>query len=108
MSTINGINVYCNASKFHLRNRKVNDGAWGWRALRLLAKKTPHFFTYGNHPIAKLPDYLDSMIRKIVKEPSFQDSESAKQLLASMEVKPVAAASSSGSANTSAEESKGE
>ena len=73
----------------------------------MLAKKTPHFFTYGNHPIAKLPDYLDSMIRKIVKETSFQDSESAKQLLASMEVKPVAAASAS-STNTSTEESKGE
>ena len=75
--------------------------------MRLLAKKTPHFFTYGNHPIAKLPDYLDSMIRKIVKESSFQDSESAKQLLTSMEVKPVAAASSS-STNSSTEESKGE
>ena len=85
----------------------MNDGSWGWRALRLLAKKTPHFFTYGNHPIAKLPDYLDSMIRKIVKETSFQDSESAKQLLASMEVKPVAAASAS-STNTSTEETKGE
>jgi len=85
--------------------KKVNDGSWGWRALRLLAKKTPHFFTYGNHPIAKLPDYLDSMIRKIVKETSFQDSESAKQLLASMEVKPVAAASAS-STNTSTEETK--
>ena len=71
----------------------------------MLAKKTPHFFTYGNHPIAKLPDYLDSMIRKIVKETSFQDSESAKQLLASMEVKPVAAASLT---STSTEESKGE
>jgi len=86
--------------------KKVNDGSWGWRALRLLAKKTPHFFTYGNHPIAKLPDYLDAMIRKIVKEPSFQDCEAAKQLLASMEVKPVAA--STGSANTSTEESKAE
>ena len=27
--------------------KKVNDGQWGWRALRLLAKKSPHFFTYG-------------------------------------------------------------
>ena len=33
----------------------VNDGQWGWRALRLLAKKSPNFFTYGNNPIAKLP-----------------------------------------------------
>jgi len=45
--------------------RKVNDGQWGWRALRLLAKKTPHFFTYGNNPIAKLPDYLESMLKRM-------------------------------------------
>ena len=31
----------------------------------MLAKKTPHFFTYGNNPIAKLPDYLDSMLKKM-------------------------------------------
>ena len=43
--------------------RKVNNGSWGWRALRLLAKKSPHFFTYGNNPIAKLPDYLETMLR---------------------------------------------
>merc|ERR1712018_730749 len=45
--------------------RKVNDGQWGWRALRLLAKKSPHFFTYGNNPIARLPDYLESMLKKM-------------------------------------------
>ncbi len=47
--------------------RKVNDGSWGWRALRLLAKKSPHFFTYGNHPIAKLPDYLEQMLKRMAK-----------------------------------------
>jgi hypothetical protein len=52
-------------SCFYCFHRKVNDGQWGWRALRLLAKKTPHFFTYGNNPIAKLPDYLDSMLKKM-------------------------------------------
>ena len=82
----------------------MNDESWRWRALRLLAKKTPHFFTYSNDPITNVPDYLDSIIRKIVKETSFQSSESAKQLLASMEVKPVAAASLT---STSTEESKG-
>ena len=30
-----------------------------------MAKKTPHFFTYGNNPIAKLPDYLDSMLKRM-------------------------------------------
>ena len=45
--------------------RIVKDGQWGWRALRLLAKKSPYFFTYGNNPIARLPDYLDSMLKKM-------------------------------------------
>lgn len=45
--------------------RKVSNGSWGWRALRLLAKKSPHFFTYGNNPIARLPDYLEQMLKKI-------------------------------------------
>lgn len=43
----------------------MNDGSWGWRALRLLAKKSPHFFTHGNNPIAKLPDYLTQMLGKM-------------------------------------------
>jgi len=47
---------------------KVNNGPWGWRALRLLAKKSPHFFTYGNNPIGKLPDYLEQMIKKMIKD----------------------------------------
>ena len=53
---------------FHRSNRKVFDGSWGWRALRLLAKRSPHFFTYGNNPIARLPDYLEQMMKKMVKE----------------------------------------
>ena len=52
--------------------RKVNDGQWGWRALRLLAKKSPHFFTYGNNPIGKLNEYLETMLRKM--SPALQQS----------------------------------
>jgi len=36
--------------------------------LRLLAKKSPNFFTYGNNPIAKLPDYLESILKKMYPE----------------------------------------
>ena len=35
----------------------------------MLAKKSPHFFTYGNNPIAKLPDYLESMLKKMSNVP---------------------------------------
>ncbi|XP_011494195.1 PREDICTED: THO complex subunit 1 [Ceratosolen solmsi marchali] len=48
--------------------KKVNDGNFGWRALRLLAKRSPHFFVHGNYPINKLPEYLEIMIKKIAKD----------------------------------------
>uniref|UniRef100_A0A1B6CXE8 Death domain-containing protein n=2 Tax=Clastoptera arizonana TaxID=38151 RepID=A0A1B6CXE8_9HEMI len=48
--------------------KQVNNGNFGWRALRLLARKSPHFFTQSNANISKLPEYLDSMIKKIPKE----------------------------------------
>jgi len=48
--------------------KKVNDGSWGWRALRLMSRRSAHFFTHGNNPIAKLPEYLESMLNKMAKE----------------------------------------
>lgn len=52
----------------HLCFRRVNDGNFGWRALRLLARRSPHFFTHSNNPINKLPDFLEIMIKKIAKD----------------------------------------
>ena len=48
--------------------RKVNDSNFGWRALRLLACKSPHFFTHSASLIATLPEYLTNMIKKLAKE----------------------------------------
>ncbi|CAH0381746.1 unnamed protein product [Bemisia tabaci] len=48
--------------------KKVNDGNFGWRALRLLARRSPYFFVQSNNPINTLPEYLDIMIKKIFKE----------------------------------------
>ncbi|CAD1478339.1 unnamed protein product, partial [Heterotrigona itama] len=53
--------------KYHI-GKKVNDGNFGWRALRLLARRSPHFFVHGNYPINKLPEYLETMIKKIAKD----------------------------------------
>ncbi|XP_067000239.1 THO complex subunit 1 isoform X2 [Anabrus simplex] len=59
--------------------KRVNDGNFGWRALRLLARRSPHFFTHSNNPINKLPEYLETMIKKIAKDrPSLQNSEEMK------------------------------
>ncbi|XP_038206326.1 THO complex subunit 1 [Zerene cesonia] len=41
---------------------------WGWRALRLLARRSPHFFVHTNNPIGRLPDYLDDMVKRISRE----------------------------------------
>jgi hypothetical protein len=48
--------------------RKVNDGNFGWRALRLLARKSPHFFAQSNNPIHKLSEYLENMIKKTMNK----------------------------------------
>jgi len=48
--------------------RKVNNGEWGWRALRLMSRRSSHFFISGNNPIAKLPNYLAQMLEKMAKD----------------------------------------
>ncbi|XP_050421728.1 THO complex subunit 1 isoform X2 [Adelges cooleyi] len=68
--------------------RKVNDGNFGWRALRLLARKSPHFFAQSNNPIHKLSEYLEIMIKKTMSKekqnPVNQGSE--KRLSPSKEI----------------------
>lgn len=46
----------------------MNDGNFGWRALRLLARKSPHFFAQSNNPIHKLSEYLENMIKKTMSK----------------------------------------
>ncbi|CAK1550625.1 unnamed protein product [Leptosia nina] len=46
----------------------VTTGGWGWRALRLLVRRSPHFFVHTNNPIGRLPDYLDDMVKRISRE----------------------------------------
>lgn len=48
--------------------RLVNNSNFGWRGLRLLACRSPHFFTHSASPIATLPEYLTTMIKKLAKE----------------------------------------
>ncbi|KDR20035.1 THO complex subunit 1 [Zootermopsis nevadensis] len=70
--------------------KRVNDGNFGWRALRLLARRSPHFFTHSNNPINKLPEYLETMIKKIAKDrPSSLSSEEIKVELMDSDVQTV-------------------
>uniref|UniRef100_UPI00398F6768 THO complex subunit 1 isoform X2 n=1 Tax=Pristiophorus japonicus TaxID=55135 RepID=UPI00398F6768 len=46
----------------------VNNSNYGWRALRLLARRSPHFFQPTNQQFKSLPEYLDNMVVKLAKE----------------------------------------
>jgi THO complex subunit 1 len=53
----------------YLENPKEKaDPSFEWRALRLLARQSPHFFTLFNSPSCKISDYLDSVRKKIQKD----------------------------------------
>ncbi|XP_078253437.1 THO complex subunit 1 isoform X2 [Rhinoraja longicauda] len=46
----------------------VNNSNYGWRALRLLARRSPHFFQPTNQQFKSLPEYLVNMVIKLAKE----------------------------------------
>jgi len=57
--------------EIYLENpREKNDPSFEWRALRLLARQSPHFFTSVNLPSPphKIVDYLECVSRKILKD----------------------------------------
>ncbi|XP_057713322.1 THO complex subunit 1 [Corythoichthys intestinalis] len=46
----------------------VRNPNYGWRALRLLSRRSPHFFQPTTQKFNSLADYLDSMVSKLAKE----------------------------------------
>uniref|UniRef100_A0A672G418 THO complex subunit 1-like n=1 Tax=Salarias fasciatus TaxID=181472 RepID=A0A672G418_SALFA len=46
----------------------VRNPNYGWRALRLLSRRSPHFFQPTNQKFKSLADYLDTMVSKLAKE----------------------------------------
>ncbi|XP_018322203.1 THO complex subunit 1 [Agrilus planipennis] len=66
-------------------DKLLKDGNFGWRALRLLARRSPHFFTYTNNPMNQLPDYLEMMVRKIATERPGRVQEHSEQMDTEME-----------------------
>ncbi|EDV43764.1 uncharacterized protein Dana_GF18644 [Drosophila ananassae] len=44
------------------------DPAFEWRALRLLARQTPHFFTSLSLPSNKISDYLEQVRKRLVRD----------------------------------------
>eukprot|EP00063_Salmo_salar_P021201 XP_013996036.1 PREDICTED: THO complex subunit 1-like isoform X2 [Salmo salar] len=49
-------------------SRVVRNSNYGWRALRLLSRRSPHFFQPTNQQFKSLADYLESMVIKLAKE----------------------------------------
>ncbi|XP_075441354.1 THO complex subunit 1 isoform X2 [Ascaphus truei] len=48
--------------------KAVKNSNYGWRALRLLARRSPHFFQPTNQQFKSLPEYLENMVIKLAKE----------------------------------------
>ncbi|XP_031418995.1 THO complex subunit 1 [Clupea harengus] len=46
----------------------VRNSNYGWRALRLLSRRSPHFFQPTNQQFKNLADYLENMVIKLAKE----------------------------------------
>lgn len=48
--------------------RLINDQIFQWKSLRLLARRSPHFFTHTNTPAVPQPQYLEMMLNRLAKE----------------------------------------
>eukprot|EP00794_Sanderia_malayensis_P005238 gene5238-5899_t len=53
----------------------VNKSEFGWRALRLLARRSCNFFTPSNQPFKPLSDYLTNALTQVTKDINTQKSE---------------------------------
>lgn len=46
----------------------IKNGNFGWRALRLLARRSHHFFQPSSNPFKTLPEYLESVVQQLKQE----------------------------------------
>uniref|UniRef100_T1JGG4 Death domain-containing protein n=1 Tax=Strigamia maritima TaxID=126957 RepID=T1JGG4_STRMM len=58
--------------------KKKYDGNHAWRALRLLSRRSPDFFTSSNQPIRELGLYLQTMIKRVAKKKPTTNVEEGK------------------------------
>lgn len=64
--------------------RILGDPMFGWKALRLLARRSPYFFQmFGGAPISPLQNYLEYVLKKINadREPPLQNSQDDPQMV---------------------------
>ncbi|XP_048581884.1 THO complex subunit 1 [Nematostella vectensis] len=54
----------------------IKKSNFGWRALRLLARRSQHFFQPSSNPFKPLPDYLESVVSQLAQElPTLKQEE---------------------------------
>ncbi|XP_031561459.1 THO complex subunit 1-like [Actinia tenebrosa] len=53
----------------------IKNSNFGWRALRLLARRSQHFFQPSSNPFKTLPDYLESVVQQLAQEIPTSKSE---------------------------------
>lgn len=54
----------------------IHNPTWSWKALKLKARNSPHFFSQSSGTLAKpLPEHLDVLIAKFVKDSSVLNKE---------------------------------
>ncbi|KAL3284462.1 hypothetical protein HHI36_018623 [Cryptolaemus montrouzieri] len=53
-------------------NNLLKDSNFGWRALRLLARRSPHFFTFSTVIMNQQSSYIEMMVKKIMQEQKFK------------------------------------
>lgn len=58
--------------------KDINNQNFQWRALRLLARRSPHFFLHTNQPAIPVNTYLEQMISKVAKEMPANGTEEMK------------------------------
>ena len=46
----------------------IKNSNFGWRALRLLARRSHHFFQPSTNPFKTLPEYLESVVQQLAQE----------------------------------------
>lgn len=46
----------------------IKNSNFGWRALRLLARRSHHFFQPSSNPFKTLPEYLESVVQQLAQE----------------------------------------
>ena len=71
----------------YLENPKEKtDTTYEWRALRLLSRQSPHFFTMFTTPCTKISDYIEFVHKKLQKEKVELKNEPSEEMISAIQI----------------------